>query len=302
MSFSLNEKELASTFDKLVEAGDLLYGPSTVVHLEDNHFPFEFRICPALQSKPLKPTDDTPDDTPSASDDELSYDPDATFGPGSDIKRGPAAFLIETLSSTHHLIFNKFCVFRPQYMLITADSYRRQEEALDLEDLTASWKALNALPSPHFLFYNCTPQAGNSREHKHMQLAPFALPDSGAFELFPDMAEQPEAPFVFFLQRFQGLFEFVSGKKLLNVYRTMLYKAREALEMSAEAETVPHNVILTKQWFMVIPRRKADVGVKPAVNAAGMLGMVWCEEDEQLEQWKTHGPAKVLMEAGVPAS
>lgn len=50
---------------------------------------------------------------------------------------------------------------------------------------------------------------------------------------------------------------------------------------------------------MVTPRTRARIGTVSA-NAAGMIGLVWVAEKEQLEQWKEYGPTNVLGQLGIP--
>ena len=61
----------------------------------------------------------------------------------------------------------------------------------------------------------------------------------------------------------------------------------------------PHNIILTSQWLMVIPRSKAWIG-EVSANAASMVGMVWCKTEDQYEGWIQKGIAEVLREMGKP--
>jgi ATP adenylyltransferase/5',5'''-P-1,P-4-tetraphosphate phosphorylase II len=250
-----------------------------------------------LQKKPHRPEDevDTEGDTK-----DTSYDHNATFGPGSDIKRGPPEFLIANINSTHIFVFNKFCVYRAQYMLLTADSYQRQETTLTTEDFAAAWKVLNAFDTAHYVFYNCTSDSGNSREHKHMQLfeKPLAGEDGKGFILFPDSKTMLPVPFKYFIEHFKSE---PSTEELHSAYENMLGKTREALGLPKDAERCPHNMVLVKEWMMVIPRRKALVG-ETTVSAAGMLGLVWATTDEDVKTWKSLGPAKVLAEVGVPSS
>ena len=239
-----------------------------------------------------------------------SYDHDAMFGPGSDIKRGPREFLITHVNSTHNLVFNKFCLYRAQYMLLTADSHQRQDASLTIEDLAAAWKVMNGFETDHYSFYNCTSDSGNSREHKHMQLfeKPLNGEDEHGFVLFPDSEDTPRVPFKHFVEYFENSTHSSpsqerkepSTEELLVTYERLLAKTRDALGLPETTERVPHNMVLVKEWMMLIPRRKALVG-DTTVNAAGMMGLVWATSDEAVEEWKTLGPAKVLAEVGVPA-
>ena len=61
----------------------------------------------------------------------------------------------------------------------------------------------------------------------------------------------------------------------------------------------PHNMLLTSQWIMVIPRAKAWIG-EVSANAASMVGMVWCKTENQYDGWVQRGIAEVLEEMGKP--
>jgi len=65
-----------------------------------------------------------------------------------------------------------------------------------------------------------------------------------------------------------------------------------------------HNILLVKEWMMVIPRSKgtiqgeiADAPLQGGANA--LVGMLWLKSHEQLENWKRYGPMRVLAEFGV---
>ena len=65
-----------------------------------------------------------------------------SFGPGSDIANGHPDLLVQMPNDTHLLVINKFCIARPQLLLLTADSYRRRPKALSQADLAAAWTVL----------------------------------------------------------------------------------------------------------------------------------------------------------------
>lgn len=88
--------------------------------------------------------------------------------------------------------------------------------------------------------------------------------------------------------------------ELLRIYRELLQQATEALCLPLEETdiAIPHNVVIVKEWLMVIPRRKARSGLTSA-NAAGMMGMVWVTCKEELEAWEAQGPTKILQDFGL---
>lgn len=201
--------------------------------------------------------------------------------------------------NTHVLAFNRFCVFRPQYLLLTADSYRRQTELLDASDLKAAWAVLEALQTEHFAIYNCGPVAGCSRLHKHLQIFP-ASPD---FTLFPDRADLDldRVPFRFFWSRFEArdLSQSEGRARLYGVYQRLVVEAQAALDARQPSrDYFPHNVVLTRRWIVVIPRCKQTFHDLSA-NAAGMCGMVWTATREQVTRWREEGPTRVLSELGL---
>lgn len=230
------------------------------------------------------------------------------FGPGSDIARGDDDVLIQTVNDTHLLVFNKFCTSRPELLLLTADSYRRQHEQLLLEDLQAAWTVLSGTSHCHYVLYNCTSKAGGSREHKHMHVIPkppILSTTKGGFRLFPD-SKPPvpleTIPFVHFIQYFRDSSreQAVDGHDLLNAYSTLLARTREALYIPDDDPICPHNVILTKDWIISIPRQTNDFhGI--SANGAGMMGSVKLMSHAQVDDWKAVGPAKVLSKLGIPA-
>ena len=64
-------------------------------------------------------------------------------------------------------------------------------------------------------------------------------------------------------------------------------------------EVAGHNLLMTENWMLVIPRRKGRKEILSA-NAAAMAGMVWVTGEVEVRQWVEQGPMKLLCELGVP--
>jgi ATP adenylyltransferase/5',5'''-P-1,P-4-tetraphosphate phosphorylase II len=230
------------------------------------------------------------------------------FGPGSDINLSHPNQVIGTINSTHILALNIYPVFRPQYLLLTFDSYRSQSEALDLQDVEASWDFLcTEGGEDYYVMYNCAQEAGCSRNHKHVQILQkpeISSPESG-FRFFPDIEEHKtmtKVPYVYFLQYFNQRIS-MEAIEVFGIYREVLRKCRKTLGIKKDdEETVcPHNVVLTKNWMLVIPRRTGTYkGVM--VNAAGMMGMPTVANEELFAIWREIGPSKALSEFGVSSN
>jgi len=120
--------------------------------------------------------------------------------------------------------------------------------------------------------------------------------------------QQPTIPFKYFLTRFpkswlqndDGAPPESKAGELKEIYHLLLEKTKTALEIKDDGAHIPHNVILVKEWIMVIPRRGGKVGGS-AVNAAGMIGMVWVKSEKELQEWHRLGIDESLASFGVPA-
>ena len=257
----------------------------------------EFRICPSWSKKPMTVTDELCTDG-------LQTEPER-FGPGSDIYKSHPDQVIGTVNDTHVVALNIYPVFRPQYLLLNLDSYRSQNDPLDLQDFEASWDLLCSVRSPHYVMYNCTKEAGCSRYHKHMQMVPMpqlTKPGSTEFHFFPDIKDrQVRVPYVYFLRHFDSTScgHILDAKAIFNDYSDLLRDCREACGIPTAA-LCPHNVLLVKEWIIVIPRRSGNFKDVSA-NSAGMMGMPTISCEEQFESWKDLGPAKILSELGFPS-
>ena len=82
----------------------------------------------------------------------------------------PGLFITE-LSSTHNLLFNKFCICR-EHVLCTTKQMERQDSPVTVADFQSIWMTMQSLKA--FVFFNRGFNSGMSILHKHFQLIPFA--------------------------------------------------------------------------------------------------------------------------------
>jgi ATP adenylyltransferase/5',5'''-P-1,P-4-tetraphosphate phosphorylase II len=82
-----------------------------------------------------------------------------------------------------------------------------------------------------------------------------------------------------------------SSSQLIRTYETLL-------RISQVDQAAGHNVLITDDWMLVIPRSKGRKGILSA-NAAAMAGMVWVTGEEEVRQWVEQDPMKLLCEFGV---
>ncbi|KAF2107839.1 hypothetical protein BDV96DRAFT_505521 [Lophiotrema nucula] len=280
----LSDDKLLADFDQLVEEGVIVYGPHELVEVDCDGYPFEFRICPALKRKPHQ--------VGAVLD--SSFDKSRKWGPGSDMYCPDERLIIKQLNGTHDLAHNLFCVDRPQYVVLTSDSYKKQHEPLDEDDMKVILEMLKELKG-FYVIYNCGEAAGCSRSHKHIQ---GLIGPPTAFGSFIDEEKSKSIPFKFFSHHFEQGFEGTSSSELLKTYEALLEKAKDALNTPKES-ICPHNVVLWQDWLMVIPRRSGTIGGASA-NSGGMFGSVWVTDQDEVDKWTRIGVRQVLEGLGLP--
>ncbi|KAE8853725.1 hypothetical protein HRS9122_00717 [Pyrenophora teres f. teres] len=281
----VSEATLTNTFDELVSQAVIVYGPYESVKLEAEGYPLEFRICPALATKPH---------TVGATN--HAFNQSRKWGPGSDMFCPDERLIVTQVNNTHDLALNLFCVDRPQLLMLTLDSYKRQHEALDVHDLDVMLQVLRKLPGIYVIF-NCGERGGCSRVHKHLQGLkgpPYA------FDYLISAMNDPEkkVPFQYFVHHFSQGFDITTAKDALSIYTTLLTQCRSLMD-SEEQDTPPHNVIMWADHLIVVPRRTGCTEGASA-NAGGMLGSVWVTGQGHVDEWLRIGCANVLKELGVP--
>ncbi|KAJ5375502.1 hypothetical protein N7517_007508 [Penicillium concentricum] len=285
----MEESLVLSKFDNLVQSGLVLYDDKQrIIEHIDGNLKFQFVLTSALAKKP---TLTTPQFRP-------EVDPQRPEKrEGSDIST--TGFELGTLDG-HFLIVNKFCFARPHLMLLTSDGYKRQYEALDETDFDGMWRVLISMERDYVAFFNCGQNGGCSRLHKHMQLMPLPANSFAAFLDSSDEAE-PKVPFEWFYRRFEGE---VTPAVLFGAYRDLLGEATKAAgdhTASAPAGAVcPHNMILTKRWMIVLPRRRGGINKEAGVNSLGMLGVIAVATTREIDNWVRLGLTESLAEVGVP--
>jgi ATP adenylyltransferase/5',5'''-P-1,P-4-tetraphosphate phosphorylase II len=189
-------------------------------------------------------------------------------------------------------------------MLLTSDGHQRQYEALNKDDLAAVWNVLTTMGEAYVAFFNCGRDGGCSRLHKHMQLIPKPK-DSFASFLDGHVVKEPNVPLRWFYHHFGHSKPDVND--LVNVYSNLLKQATEVGEGRSEhadssppGAAVPHNFLLTQEWMIVLPRRRAAVNKEAGANAVGMMGVIAVATQNEIDNWIRLGPATTLAELGVP--
>jgi ATP adenylyltransferase/5',5'''-P-1,P-4-tetraphosphate phosphorylase II len=201
--------------------------------------------------------------------------------------------ILAQLNNTHDLALNLFCVDRPQLLVLTLDSYKKQHQPLDQDDFKAALEVLRRWTGWYVIF-NCGERAGCSRTHKHLQ--GLRGPPHAFDVLQKANGGESKVPFKFFMHRFPQGLEAEDVSTIWNVYSEMLVQCKLALD----EEVCPHNVVLWDNCIVVIPRNKG-MWEGASANTGGMLGSVWVRDQAEVDKWLKAGCANVLRELGVPS-
>ncbi|KAJ3056151.1 bifunctional AP-4-A phosphorylase/ADP sulfurylase [Rhizophlyctis rosea] len=236
----------------------------------------------------------------------------------------------------HNILLNKFSIVR-EHILVTTKEFESQYNPLNASDWSAAWKCLTA-PGvrPYVGFYNCGGKSGASVPHKHMQLLPRSLEDQDPFppvgaalKYFvgkTDVGTPFSAQHLPFVHGFAFLPPSPPsdpGFILAQIFRKVLTHAFKSAQLDpslclnppesvqtsttlssstvAVESTEPpsYNVIFTKEWMMVVPRRKESVD-RISINSVGFAGCLLAKSEENVELLRRKGCLNILVELGYP--
>ena len=281
-------------FDILNQESQILYAPYGTTQHRSSTFPLVFQLAPHLNYKPVLPAN-----APERHSNNVKTNPFANPDP---------QFVLPFRSETHTLMLNKYCVYRPQLLLITK-TYLPQYQALDDTDIKATWDLISQIedesdgavesssgkPRRMLAFYNCGAKAGSSQGHKHVQLMDRPNPDEIGFELFPNMAESEHdiAEHLKGVPHKHSVLRLSANAKAddaIRAYGRLLARMQDwSLQQGWRSpdgkSDLPHNVVLTKEWVCIVPRRSSGISRHAMSNALGMIGVMWITHPSQISKF-----------------
>jgi ATP adenylyltransferase len=217
---------------------------------------------------------------------------------------------VADLSDTHIALLNKFNVI-DHHLLIVTRCFRSQETLLDLADFAAWFTCLAEFDGVGF--YNGGAQAGASQLHKHLQIVPLPLAESGpplpiesvlgAVRMEGRIGKIPGLPFrhaIAYLERAPAESS-QAAQEALDCYHALLDAVGlRAIEASGELHpSAPYNLLVTPQWMLLVPRTLERVeGI--SVNALGFAGSLFVRDTAQMQIIRRLGPMTVLERVAVP--
>lgn len=203
---------------------------------------------------------------------------------------------VADLSDSHVAILNKFQSM-PGHLVIITRAFVEQSAPLERADIAACVDLL--AQEEGLVFFNSGPDAGASQAHRHLQFLPgFRAPVEGMI----DRPETPwtagRAPALPFAHRLYGVARdaFADPANAADLVMTCLGDAYAALKLEKEGVLAGYNMLMTRDWLMVIPRRTETVaGVSLA--ALGFAGVIGLRSVDQFADVEAYGPMAMLVAA-----
>lgn len=211
------------------------------------------------------------------------------------------ALHVSDVSETHVCLLNKYPVL-PHHTLLVTRKFEDQEQPLSRDDFDAAWRALGELDG--LVFYNAGALAGASQRHRHLQLVPTPLGDGEGRTPIDEVLAK--ARFTENVGRTEGL-PFLHGIARMRNDRastgevaTILHGlyAKMARAFACDRPGRPYNLLLTRDWMLLVPRRAGRWQGVP-INALGFAGALLAKDDEQLERLRVAGPLAALRHVAI---
>lgn len=217
---------------------------------------------------------------------------------------------VAQLTETHSLVLNKFNI-TPHHVIVITDSFEEQEIPLSVEDFEATWMVVCGMGDARLggmAFFNRGPLSGASQPHKHIQCVPLpiatgsdgkgleapfepiireALGAQGAADR-EQVGSVDALPFVHAV-RYVGA---ATPRILHQTYNALLDHLEERLRGRWTRED-SYNLLLTREYMMVIPRR-AEFALSVGANAMGFAGSFFLGTQAEIDDLKMLGPSRVL--------
>jgi ATP adenylyltransferase len=279
-------RQVQCTTAEALGSGHLLPIRTTNRIVPDAGLDFLIRVVDALARKPAPAPGGAP------SNPFLPYDPH---------------LFVADVSATHVALLNKFMVVDHHLLLITRD-FQHQETPLQPADFHALARCLAEYDSVGF--YNAGKTSGASQPHRHLQLIPLPL-DERLPGLAIERPLQPAAARAECVLR-SGALPFAHrwwkfsprATSSIETYAAACQQAYQSLVAAIGWTEVspgtPYNLLVTRQWMMLVPRREeCFAGI--SLNSLAFLGAMLVRDETQLEQLVAAGPMHALIAtAGEP--
>jgi ATP adenylyltransferase len=283
--------KVVQTTDRALRHGSLQPIPTQFEFVEDGGIRFLVRVVDNLRRKHQAfPASDNA--LSSKKNPFLPYDPQ---------------LYVADASETHVCLLNKFNVV-DHHLLIVTRHFESQEMPLARGDFHALWNCMVQYDA--LGFYNGGSVAGASQPHKHLQMVPLPLAPCGPRvpieslldgELCQGTARRcPALSFPHAIAWFDERRMCRPEDAAELTYREYCNFMREfgvAADPCAEQEvTLPYNLLLTRQWMLLVPRTRESYH-SISLNALAFSGALLVRSHDEMAMLKRYGPLSALQYA-----
>ena len=198
-----------------------------------------------------------------------------------------ADLLVCDISETHIGLLNKFNVI-DHHLLIVTRRFEDQETLLTLADFEALETCMAEFDG--LGFYNGGVVAGASQAHKHLQMVPLPMAETGPAVPIEPLLGAAGLPFRHAFRRAPGTAEAAHG-----LYRAMLDAVGAG---GTKRQSAPYNLLMTRRWMLVVPRSREFFG-PVSINGLGYAGSLFVRGEADMETIREAGPMAVLRQVSV---
>ena len=257
-------RRMTEVAEQARQQGLLVSIPNQVEPLDEAGMPYVLRFAPQLVEK-IRATKMTPRANPF-----LPPEPE---------------LFVAAVGDQHSLILNKFNVL-PLHGLLVTNAFVDQVSQLTLADFAAVACLLR--DEDALVFYNGGELAGASQAHRHFQLVPrdLGLGELPVQRLLAGYRDQPQAQIWPFAHRLCWLANY-SPETLFEAWRKLEYSWQH------------YNLLLTRQWMLVVPRR-AEQAAGISINSLAFAGALLAKDERELSLIRRQGPLALLAQVTVP--
>mmetsp|Transcript_64525 Transcript_64525/g.74109 ORF Transcript_64525/g.74109 Transcript_64525/m.74109 type:complete len:326 (+) Transcript_64525:35-1012(+) len=213
---------------------------------------------------------------------------------------------IYDFGSTHRLLFNKFPMTK-FHLLVVTQQFERQDEQLNQKDFEYTLTAMRSLQG--YTFFNSGLEAGASQKHKHLQVLPREIGVSPpVLSHLEELAEEqpetiftlPQYDFLHLIKSFCANLDSYSdaegGKLIHNCYQEL------AAKLQIFERDLRYNMIVGKNFMLMVPRSKSHAYDHIDLNGMGFLGSFFLKNPEAVEIFNEVGPLNLLKEVAFPTN
>lgn len=304
---------IKEVYDRALANGDLVFSEPTDVELvEENGIEFELKIVEGLAKRPNNRASE-PGENPEVTDEVL----ETVSKRNPFLKPEPELTVIDSLFDDYRIILNKFPNMQYHFLLVTKE-FEKQDTLLkpiELEIMNTILNNLNSKGLNFFSFFNSGPESGYSQFHKHIQF--MMLPKNfipyptnvvkGVDFFIPNESIENKRPLIYKKAGFKHYILKLKTRKECedeeeykdNLAILYMYLIKRVMNLFKEHEilSISYNLLMMKDWIMIIPRRNAkfkDIWQ----NSLGFMGLFCLKNDELKQKVKQIGMLEILKECG----